>query len=196
MYDIPYKTKVIFMENPSHIISKNLKKIRNENGLSLDAVSKLTGVSKGMLGQIEREEVNPTITTILKIANGLKISFTSLLSEKEADVKIVELKKVSPIYDDSKKWRFYPVFNFEDSRPFEISYVEADPGVVMSSEGHIKNSEETITVYEGELTLSIDDKTYTISKGNSIRFKAEVPHKYENRSSEMTVMHMTLYYPK
>ncbi|AVB76262.1 HTH-type transcriptional regulator SinR [Methanococcus maripaludis] len=82
------------MENPSHVISKNLKKIRNENGLSLDAVSKLTGVSKGMLGQIEREEVNPTITTILKIANGLKISFTSLLSEKEADVKTVELKKV------------------------------------------------------------------------------------------------------
>ena len=107
--------KVVFMENPSHVISKNLKKIRNENGLSLDAVSKLTGVSKGMLGQIEREEVNPTITTILKIANGLKISFTSLLSEKEADVKIVELKKVSPIYDDSKKWRSYPLFTFEDS---------------------------------------------------------------------------------
>ncbi|WP_333583277.1 XRE family transcriptional regulator [Methanococcus maripaludis] len=184
------------MENPSHVISKNLKKIRNENGLSLDAVSKLTGVSKGMLGQIEREEVNPTITTILKIANGLNISFTSLLSEKEADVKTVELKKVSPIYDDTQKWRSYPLFTFEDSRPFEIYHVEADSGMVMSSEGHIKNSEETITVYEGELTLSIEENTYTIPKGNSIRFKADVPHKYENNGSEMTKMHMIIYYPK
>jgi len=184
------------MENPSHIISKNLKKIRNENGLSLDAVSKLTGVSKGMLGQIEREEVNPTITTILKIANGLKISFTSLLSEKESDVKIIELKKVSPIYDDTKYWRSFPMFTFEESRPFEIYYVEADSGMTMTSEGHIKNSEETITVFEGEIVLSVDDESHVIKKGNSIRFKADRPHKYENKGSELTKMHMIIYYPK
>jgi transcriptional regulator with XRE-family HTH domain len=49
-------------------------------------VAKLTGVSKSMLGQIERSEVNPTISTMWKISNGLKASFTSLMSRPETDM--------------------------------------------------------------------------------------------------------------
>ena len=36
----------------NQIISGNLKRVRAEHGLSLDAVAKLSGVSKSMLGQI------------------------------------------------------------------------------------------------------------------------------------------------
>ena len=60
-------------------IAKNLLKIRKEKGLSLEKTAELTGVSKAMLGQIERNESNPTVSTLWKIAKGLKISFSSLL---------------------------------------------------------------------------------------------------------------------
>jgi len=45
-------------------IARNLKKIRQIRGLSLDIVSEQTGVSKSILAQIERGEANPTIGTI------------------------------------------------------------------------------------------------------------------------------------
>src|SRR5690554_5668235 len=61
------------------VIAKNLKAIRESKKLSLEKVAELTGVSKTMIGQIERGESAPTITTIWKIANGLKVSFTSLI---------------------------------------------------------------------------------------------------------------------
>ena len=58
-------------------ISINLRKIRKEQNMSLDMLSERTLVSKSMLGQIERGESNPTITTIAKICEGLrKICFT------------------------------------------------------------------------------------------------------------------------
>jgi transcriptional regulator with XRE-family HTH domain len=50
------------VENLNQLIGENLRRLRAEMGLSLDAVAKLSGVSKSMLGQIERGEVNPTIS--------------------------------------------------------------------------------------------------------------------------------------
>jgi len=52
------------LENLNETVAKNLKSIREEKKLSLDKVAELTGVSKSMLGQIERGESNPTITTV------------------------------------------------------------------------------------------------------------------------------------
>ena len=42
--------------------------------LTLDAAAGLTGVSRSMLAQIEKGEVNPTISVLWKIANGYKSS--------------------------------------------------------------------------------------------------------------------------
>ena len=52
------------MDAMSSMISANLKRIRKEKKLSLDAVSEMTGVSKSMLGQIERGESSPTVATL------------------------------------------------------------------------------------------------------------------------------------
>ena len=54
-------------------ISINLKTIRREKGMSMDEVAEQTGVSKSMLGQIERGEANPTIGTLGKIVSGLRV---------------------------------------------------------------------------------------------------------------------------
>ena len=78
------------METP-FIVGKRLKSIRLEKQLSLDEVSKLTDVSKPMLGQIERGQSSPTITTLWKIAVGLKIPLSSLLEEKEKEMQAAGL---------------------------------------------------------------------------------------------------------
>ena len=60
------------MEKNSLQIGERLKEIRKTRGLTLDAVSEMTDVSKPMLGQIERGQASPTINTLWKISNGLK----------------------------------------------------------------------------------------------------------------------------
>jgi XRE family transcriptional regulator, regulator of sulfur utilization len=52
------------MEDLTILVARNLKKMREEKKLSLDKLADLTGVSKSMLGQIERGESSPTISTI------------------------------------------------------------------------------------------------------------------------------------
>lgn len=60
------------------MIGANVKAARERRKLTLDAAALLTGVSRSMLAQIEKGDVNPTISVLWKIANGYKVSFTSL----------------------------------------------------------------------------------------------------------------------
>lgn len=60
-------------------IASNLRRIRKSKNMSLDMLARKTGVSKSMLGQIERGESIPTISTVAKITNGIGISFEELL---------------------------------------------------------------------------------------------------------------------
>ena len=57
------------------IVAKNIRRLREESKLSMDELSKLSGVSKSMLAQIERGEGNPTISTLWKLS---KVPFDAL----------------------------------------------------------------------------------------------------------------------
>ncbi len=176
-------------------IAKNLKAYRESKKLSLERVAELTGVSKTMIGQIERGESSPTITTIWKIANGLKISFTSLINNPQPDTNVLLKNDIQVLSEDNGKYRVYPYFPFEDDRRFEVYSVEIDQGGFLSSDSHKEGTEELITVYDGELTVRVNNNEYTVNNGDSIRFKADRPHTYHNSGKGLTRLSMILYYP-
>lgn len=182
------------MQNLNLLVGKNLRTIREELRLSLDKVADLTGVSKSMLGQIERGETSPTITTIWKIANGLKISFTTLTKGETAPVSVISENDLNPIKEDDGRYTLYPVFPFDPHTKFEMYRVELQPGCVFEAEPHLKG-EEYVIVFEGELQLSIGDETYLIAQGDALKFKADKPHVYINKGKVITKVSMLIYYP-
>jgi transcriptional regulator with XRE-family HTH domain len=187
---------VFFLEEIHLIIAKNLKAFRESKKLSLEKVAELTGVSKTMIGQIERGESSPTITTIWKIANGLKVSFTSLINNPQEDTTLILKNDVQALSEDNGKYRVYPYFPFTDDRRFEIYSVEIEKGGYLSADPHREGTEEFITVFEGELTVRVNNTEYTVNSGDSIRFRADRPHTYHNSGKTLTRLSMTLYYPK
>lgn len=184
------------MDSINLVVAENLKRLREERKLSLDAVSKMSGVSKSMLGQIERGDVNPTISTVWKIANGLKISFTELMSRSETDSEVVDSEHMQPLLEDGGKCRNYPLFLFDSERRFEMLYLELDAGSRLMAEAHPVGTQEFITVFSGRLTVSIHQERFSIGSGASLRFKADLPHQYENTSAEMCRLSMVIYYPQ
>ncbi|MGE4354096.1 MAG: helix-turn-helix domain-containing protein [Oscillospiraceae bacterium] len=182
------------MENINSVVAENLKLVREQRKLSLDAVAKLTGVSKSMLGQIERGEVSPTISTVWKIANGLKLSFTELVSRPKTDYEIVELKQLCPLIEDDERYRAYPVFPYDNSRRFEMYAIEIEAGGGLKSEPHPLGTEEFITVFSGELTVYVENEAISVQTGNSFRFRADRHHRYQNRGRETCRLSMVIHY--
>lgn len=183
------------MEKLNLIIAKNLKRLREEKALSLNELSKMTDVSKSMLGQIERCEANPTVSTVWKIANGLKISCTELMSMPDADFEIVDKSQVQPLIEDEGKVRIFPVFPFDNTTRFETYSIEIDNKGYLASEAHQQGTQEFITVLSGELTININGEDFVVTKGNSIRFKADKPHVYKNIADTICSLSMAIYYP-
>lgn len=184
------------MENLNFIISENLKKLREEKKLSLDKVSQMTGVSKSMLGQIERGESNPTISTLWKIANGLKVSFTYFLNQVENEALIITEKDIPPMKECNGKYRVYPFFPYEDGRRFEMYKVEVEEGGYLNAEPHGEKTCEFITVFDGELTITIGEYEYIVKAGDSIKFRADKHHSYHNLRAELLRLSMVIYYPE
>jgi XRE family transcriptional regulator, regulator of sulfur utilization len=193
---ILHKREEGILENLNIIVATNLKKIREERKLSLDNVAQMTGVSKSMLGQIERGESNPTVTTVWKIANGLKISFTELIKTTQESTVIIQKENVEPLIEDNGKYRLYPFFPYESEREFEMYSVEIEKGGYLSADSHGEGTEEFITVFDGELTLRVDNEEFTVKQGDSIRFRADKPHIYHNSGETLTRVSMVIYYSR
>ena len=183
------------MENLSHVISENLKRVREEKKLSLDAMAKLSGVSKSMLGQIERCEVNPTVSTMWKIANGLKVPFSQLINHVETNIELIDIKSIETLLEDEGRVKIYPTFSFESTRRFEIYSVESQLNGYLSTGPHLQGTQEFLTVFSGEVTVTIGEKKVVVGSGKAIRFKADEPHSYENTGVENCLLDMVIFYP-
>ncbi|WP_217594005.1 helix-turn-helix domain-containing protein [Cohnella sp. GbtcB17] len=176
-------------------VGKNLQAVRKSRGLSLDQVAELTGVSKAMIGQIERGDSNPTISVLWKIVNGLKISFTSLIEEAKAEVTFVDMAEIEPFLEEDGAYRAFPMFPFDQRKGFEMYAVNMDPGCSHESEPHNEAVEEYIVVTDGSLDVEIGGKTYAVSAGNAVRFHADRPHAYRNNTGQVTTYITLIHYP-
>jgi transcriptional regulator with XRE-family HTH domain len=182
------------LDDISLLVANNLKKLRREKKLSLEKLSEMTGVSKSMLGQIERGESNPTIAVVWKIANGLKISFTSLLATREDDTRIIRKNDIRLMKENGGKYRLYPYFPIENGRSFEIYTAEIDAGGQLDADPHLNGAEEFITVSSGELIIDINGGENHLFNGDSIHFRADKPHGYRNPGSLPTKFHLVIHY--
>lgn len=182
------------MQHVNGIIARNLRERREARKLSLEQLARASGVSKSMLAQIERGEANPSISTVWKIANGLKVSFTSLLQRHEPSVELVGSGDVEPLLEDEGRLRNWPVFPFDEKTRFEVFRMEIDAGGELRSEAHPEATQEYITVFDGELTVCMGEKTYRVSAGDAIRFSADQAHGYRNEGARMVRLSMVLQY--
>jgi len=168
------------MENINFSISKNLKQIRKEKGLTLEELSEISGVSKSMLGEIERGSTNPTILTLWKIADGFKIPLTRLIKEEEAlDYTIVRDNELKVI-DKEEGFCIYSIFPYYDLHKTEILKLEIAPHSKLSNSGHMNGIDEYIFVIKGSIKLILENEEFVLIEGDSIRFKGQHPHEFIN----------------
>jgi len=177
------------------IVAKNIKRLREENKLSMDQLAKLSGVSKSMLAQIERGEGNPTLSTLWKLSNGMKVPFDALTVRPKTLYEVVKTSEIQPLLEDGGKVRNYSLFPDNENRRFAVYYLELEPGSYWQSEPHLRGTTEFITIFCGTLEMVADDKVFTVAKGESIRFLGDCIHSYRNVSKETAVLHMILYNP-
>ena len=155
------------------VVSENARRLREEKRLTLDEAARLTGVSRSMLAQIEKGDVNPTISMVWKIANGYKVSFTSLVEPARERPVLLRGDDAPILEEDGGRYRNCPAFPFDGERGFETYRIVMLPGGALEAQ-------------PGE--------TYRLRTGDSLRFPADQPHRYRNPGTEETQLSMLIWY--
>lgn len=184
-----------FLDQMNQIVAKNIKRLREERKLSMDELSKLSGVSKSMLAQIERGGGNPTISTLWKISNGMKVPFDALTVRPKSPYELVKTSDLQPLLEDGGKVKNYSIFPDDENRRFAVYYLELEEGSYWESEPHLKGAEEFITIFSGKIEICTGGRSFQVEKGESIRFKADAVHSYKNIGAEPVLLHMIIYDP-
>ena len=153
-------------------ITLKLRDLRAALDLSLSNVAEMTGVSKAMLGQIERGESSPTIATLWKIAKGLQLPLSALIDTAFGDPSVFQ----TVTFPGSIEVKI--VFPFDPALGAETFHVNLTPNQSHASPAHAVGVTEEIFVLSGTLEILRGDKWVSLQAGKGLRFAADVPHAY------------------
>jgi len=182
------------MTDPTQGIGSVLKQVRAERGMTLEETSSLTGVSKAMLGQIERGKSSPTISILWKISAGLRISFSELLGTEGETHEIIDISSIDPVYESDGKMILHDVFPYNPITGFEYFYITLLPGGHHVSTPHLKSTEEHIVVTKGTLRLVVDDQTFDMKAPSALKFKSNKEHSYSNPFDQEVIFQSIVKY--
>ena len=186
------KVRVKHMTQIDKNIAFNLKRIRKSKNMSLDMLAERTGVSKSMLGQIERGESNPTVSTIGKIVEGLKVPFEQLIYNRK-EIMVVPSPEEAPVCKAKEgEYRIYVMLPYDAGRNFEIYQGELTRNARMESESHGEQTWEYLTVVSGEVELILEDSSFLVKTGGSLYFACDRTHVYHNVGETTAVLNMII----
>ena len=184
----------IIMSQLDKNIAENLKRIRKSRNMSLDMLAEKTGVSKSMLGQIERGESNPTVATIAKIVDGLKVPFEDLIYQKTEPVVIVDNDKL-PVYKaQDGAYQVRAIFPYDRHRNFELYEARIESGEDCACFVRDDGVYEYIMVVQGVLTLETEEGTYEVAANHAVRLDALKRHSYRNRGTQRLILNIFVSY--
>lgn len=173
-------------------LGKKLRQIRQQRNLSLDELAAMSGVSKPMLGQIERGVSNPSVALLWKVASGLGVPFTTFVADDPV-VRLLHPDEQTAFYEDERRFQVYSTFA-KPGVPVELFRVRLLPGCRRRAEAHAPGVLESITVSEGEMTVTVNDRAYQVRSGDCFQFDADVSHSYENSTDTACWAHLAIIY--
>lgn len=175
--------------NIAQHLSATLKSLRQQREWSLSRLSEETGVSKAMLGQIERNESSPTVATLWKIATGLNVPFSVFITPPQVEVP--------GAFDPQQRAMVVtPVFPWDPELCFDHFSIVLAPGALSESTPHEKGVIEHVVAISGTLEMRVAGVWRSLTPGEGLRFAGDEAHAYRNSSDQPAHFHSLIHYPK
>jgi transcriptional regulator with XRE-family HTH domain len=165
-------------------VAEVLKNLRRDRHLSLDDLASRSGVSRAALSQIEGARTNPTLAVLWKIAVGLDVPFHDLIgSNEQQDVRLLRAGDTPPLKSGDGRMESRLLSPGGANADVEVYDLRFQPKAVHRSDPHGKGTTETLVVLTGSLRLTVEGSDHELGVGDSVFFRADVPHTYENRTA-------------
>jgi transcriptional regulator with XRE-family HTH domain len=184
------------LDQLTQLLARNLKRWRAERGFTLDALAARSGVSRGMIIQIEQARTNPSVGITVKLADALGVSISTLLDQDQGPrVRLISPEQTVRMWSTPEGSAARLLVGTEQRGPLELWSWRLAPGDSSNSDAHPDGTVELLHVTGGVLTLMVDGTAHRVPAGSSASFEAHVPHAYRNDGDEPVELTMAVSVP-
>jgi XRE family transcriptional regulator, regulator of sulfur utilization len=169
-------------DDEGQALGATILRLRKAYNMSLGELSEQSGVAKSIISQIERNETNPTISTVVRLSKALDTTIDEVLRGESKSLFIEHQSKSGvPILESQDglcRLAIAGPLNLVDF--FQWYDFHAKTGGVLESNPHPPGTVEHLYLVAGELEVTTGSETKTVKQGETLRFKADLPHKIVN----------------
>lgn len=165
-------------------VAENIKRIRKSKKMSMERLAAEAGVSRSMLGQIERGEANPSVAIIGKLAGALRVPAETLL-ENDAFEALALFPEVEtkPARLDGGKTVLRPNFPYDGHTRLESYFLDLYISARYAPEPMVPGCVCHATVLSGTVTLEAEGQEFRLLERDAVRFAADRPYSFRNMTT-------------
>lgn len=181
-------------------VGANVSRVRQLRKLDLAALAVRSGVSLERLSAFEAGQAVPTLRAIWHLATALEVPFGELLRDTlfsasiTGDFRVQRADRGRVLRSASDGFRSRVLYLEGDDRSPEVYELTLAPGCREQAEPHAADTYEHIVVVRGSLVVRAGEDEARLDAGDTIFFRADRPHAYENRGAEPAVAHLVMSY--
>jgi transcriptional regulator with XRE-family HTH domain len=171
------------------VVDENIKKIgdklaraRESMGLTLQQLADISGVAPSTIQKVETGTMMPSIAVMMKIARGLHKKIGFFLDEEEASNEVSLVRRRDRKATGLRRDGFSVQSLTSDLINPEMDgfFITLPPGAHSGEEPVHHRGEELVYCIRGKVTFRIDGKDFTLGPGDSLHFKSNQPHFWNN----------------
>lgn len=177
-------------------VGAQLREKRKARGLSLDELAVASGVSRAALSQIELCKSNPSLGVLWKIAIGLGVPFSELIGGQGQGVSLLRRSDAQVLRSADGKLESRPLSPAGSNPWVELYELRLAARASHASDPHAAGTREIVVVLSGSLNMRVGLEVYELGPGDSISFRADAAHAYENPGASEGRYHDLIIYAR
>jgi transcriptional regulator with XRE-family HTH domain len=173
-------------------VGSRIRTLRSDRGLSLRALSEIAEVSPNTISLIERSETSPSVSTLQRLATALGVQITSFFAEPPEQSKVIYTKADRRIRSGSASVTLESLGYGLEAQMCDPFYVTLKEGASSGRQIMSHTGTELAYCLKGELEYEVGGDLYHLSPGDSLLFRADLPHRWRNPHDEPVVFLMIM----
>lgn len=167
--------------NAATLIGSRLKSARLRLGLTLEEVARATGLTKGFISKLERDQTGGSVASLVRLCDALEIPVASLFTAYEGE--LVRANERPPINFGGERLSEALLTPTREHR-LQAIFSEIQPGGGSGIEAYSLPAEiEFVFIISGAVAVTTPRIEIVMRTGDALTFSAHTPHTFRNPSS-------------
>jgi transcriptional regulator with XRE-family HTH domain len=165
-------------------IGRRLRAIRTGLGLSQRHLARVSGVANATISQIEAGRLNPTVSMLKKVLDGIPMSLSEFFADdfEAGDRIFFRAADLTEIADGGVSYR--QVGANLHNKSIQLLRECYQPGAGTGRHAITHEGEECGIILSGRLEVTVGDKTELLRAGDAYYFRSDQPHRFHNPGNE------------